>query len=51
MVKELDCGILESKFELQLTFVHFHINNLGILPAMVYIASLLFLYKDGFVLK
>ena len=57
MVKELDCGLYVSEFELLTRYyVHFQSNTLGkslkplILPAMGCIVSLLF-YKDGFGIK
>ena len=58
MVKTLNCGIIVSEFKLQLCYyVHFQTNTLGkgmnplILPAMGYIASLLFFWKDCFGIK
>ena len=58
MVKVLNCGIVESEFELQsLYYVPFRTNILGkdmmpfILSAMVQLLPLLFFEKDGFGMK
>ena len=58
MVKTLDCRIVVSEFELQSRYYdHFRTNTLAegmnrlILPAMGWIASLLFYYKNGFGIK
>ena len=58
IVKEIDCGLVISEFELQSRYyVHFRANTLGkgmnplIPPAMGQILSLLFFKKDDFGIK
>ena len=58
MVKAMDCGIVVSKFVLQLRYyVHFRANTLGkgmnplIFPAMGLIVLLLFFKENGFGIK
>ena len=58
MVKAVDCGIVESEFELQSRYyTHFRTNNLRkgmnplILPAMGSIVPLSFFLKEGFGIK
>ena len=58
MVKAMDSEIVVSEFVLQLRYyVHFRANTLGkgmnhlILPAMGYIAPLLYFKENGFGIK
>ena len=52
MVKTLDCRLVVSEFELQLRFhVYYRTNALGKGMNPLILLAMLFLLKDGFVIK